>query len=254
FEEGREDLVAGDGVFLENNQFLALTWLEGEDLGEIQEGKADKSTSAVKSRNRRLVKSGSRLPCDLVNLGDVAVISNEESNGPISLWASKNSQDQPNVLVINKGKGILEDFGEVAMKDRELFIGGTSSYVFGPNGPSQNLFYEFQFVKLLKNKEVAQLEVEYNKELSLEKICVKSHRKKIKKLEGSGNSAMNALFSGTTKTGRFVKAALEGVGGRQQKNKNKKGRKGRSKELYVEEEVSISDVSTDMGLSKGNGG
>ncbi|MCI45995.1 hypothetical protein A2U01_0067235, partial [Trifolium medium] len=84
---------------------------------------------------------------------------------------------------------------DVAMKDRELFRGGASRSVIGPNGLSQVVFPEYQYVKLLKNKEVAQLEEDYVKELVVEKNCDNGQRKKKKNSAGSDNSVVNALLS-----------------------------------------------------------
>ncbi|MCH95448.1 hypothetical protein A2U01_0016424, partial [Trifolium medium] len=176
-EERREGLVVGDGHILEGNPFLALTWLDGEVLGEDQERVVEKSLSAQRS-GKRLVKTGTRVLGDVVKKGegDVAMISNEESFGLTCCWAAEKEQGlEGDKALFFKGKGIIEVFGDVAMKDRELFRGCASRSVIGPNGPLNS---EFQYVKLLKNKEVAQLEEDYNKEIALEKTCAFDQHKK----------------------------------------------------------------------------
>jgi hypothetical protein len=133
--------VSDDGVRgrLKGNPFLALTWLEGGELGEDFD-KSCEGLLSVQDRRGRLVESGVRIPSEK---GDFN--SNMVSGGPCSNWADPQNKELGLVKDINnlKNKGILEDNSDVAMKNKELFMGGCSSKVHGPGGPSQVCNFEY---------------------------------------------------------------------------------------------------------------
>jgi hypothetical protein len=69
-------------------------------------------------------------------------------------------------------------------------MGGCSSKVLGPGGPSQVRNFEYQWVKPLNNKEIAILDQEYAKEVSAEKSLLSGQRlllsnKNSKKIDGN---------------------------------------------------------------------
>jgi hypothetical protein len=171
-------------------------------------------------------------------------------SGPLNIWGrscGRRERLDP-VCLIDKGKGILIDNGEVAMKDRELFFGGCSNKSGGPVGPVQIESIEYQRIKLLKDREVAKLAFDYDNETLGDENLISGQRhllrnSKGKKLDGNSNLCGNTAFSKYTKAGRLVRAVNEKKGGRKGKKGKKKKSKGHGKNSNVEESNSISDDS-----------
>ncbi|GAU39363.1 hypothetical protein TSUD_56900 [Trifolium subterraneum] len=94
--------------------------------------------------------------------------------------------------------------GEVALKDISPFKGGCSSKIIGPDGLEEELEAEFHRVRILENKEVAQLEA---LELSLAKkknnVANINHKKQ--KIAGGGHSGgVNSLMAGTNSSNHHM--------------------------------------------------
>jgi hypothetical protein len=217
---------------LEGNPFLALTWIDGEDLGENLGTSLLNQSSAQKGGEGEMESDLGRVSRDESIRGEVgSVCSIPIGDGPNSNWAGV----VPSTAFTNlKGKGILVDNGDVAMKDRELFNGGCSIYPGGPVGPNQVWSSEYQYIKLLKDKEVAKLAYEYEKEVLGDETYISSQRlllknSKSKKLDGNNNLCANEAFSNFTKAGRLVRAINDKKGGRNSKKGKKKKSKGNHK-------------------------
>ncbi|MCH82537.1 RNA recognition motif, partial [Trifolium medium] len=247
---------------LEGNPFLALTWIDGDDLGEDLDKRGEVLLSAQEEgggllENEDRVSRGDR---EIGNEVDLDFISNLEEVGPVNNWAGLATSELGCVKYHNnlKNKGILEGSGEVAMDCRELFKGGCSSKILGPDGPSQVLLIENNWVKVLKDKEVAQLKYKYEEEIFATKTLVSGQRilsraKKTKKHDGNPISVANDLVSGMMKAGRFARAIKQYAGGRKGKKGKKKGNKGHTKVTTAESNDSISDESVHMETLQRNG-
>jgi hypothetical protein len=187
------------------------------------------------------------VPCEEAIRGEVGSdFSILADVGPGSNWAGA----VPSIALIkNKGKGIMVDTGDVAMKDRELYNGGCSIYPGGPVGPNQIWTLEYQFIKLLKDKEVAKLAFDYEKEvlgdeapISGQRLLVKNFKNK--KVDDINNLCANAAFSSFTKAGRLVRAINEKKkGGKNSKKGKKKKSKAFHKNSVTETDDPISEDS-----------
>ncbi|GAU49580.1 hypothetical protein TSUD_139970 [Trifolium subterraneum] len=103
----------------------------------------------------------------------------------------------------NKGKCIMEEGVDVAMKNRSLFLGGCSSKNIGLHGPREVLDVEYQGVRILKDKEVAQLEMLYENTLSERRELEGGQTKsmKSKKHNGGGGAVqgVNSMYTGESR-------------------------------------------------------
>jgi hypothetical protein len=120
FGEDEGDIFGvAEGNRLDGNPFLALTWIDGDDLGksfDIRKGKGDLvQKGSVESEESRVPNDKA---CRKVAGSDC---SNGVVVGPNNIWVGsleRRDVEAPNILHI-KGKCILIDNDEVAMKDRE---------------------------------------------------------------------------------------------------------------------------------------
>ncbi|MCH80618.1 hypothetical protein A2U01_0001388, partial [Trifolium medium] len=243
-EKRRVQREGGDFI-RDDNSFVALSEVEYEEVGEFQPttpilvlSAAQDVTEKEKGLARSLVEGEKGVGSGYFN-------SNHVENGPKGLADLGLCVDVAAVLDKGKNKLIVSEEGEMAMKYRSLIKGGCSSKINGPVGLEEVLEVENHGVRILNNREVAQLEA-YELSLAHKNNIIGSNflkAKKQKNVGGGSSTGTNSLLSGMTRTGRFVRAVHEGAKVKANKKDNNK-RKGRTKtRQVVESEESISDVS-----------
>jgi hypothetical protein len=212
------------------NHILALTWVGSEEVGE------EESLSALQSEKQRDVLQNSR-----DEVGEEERVLETQLTNSVN---GSNEVDQDlglDCLVIqnNKGKGIMIEEDDVAMKDRFLFKGSCSKKSIGPDGPEVVGGEEYQHVILIKDVEVAQLAFFHEKTERERLIESQTKLVKSKKQKKGGNGAnSNFMKGGFTKTARLVKALKDGPRGKKTNKKNKKS-SGMARELHQEAEEDL---------------
>jgi hypothetical protein len=135
------------------------------------------------------------------------------------------------------------------MENRILFKGGCSNSYIGLVGPNNFTEMEYQPVCVLKNREVALLDIEYQKECAekesqpLVPLIVK---KKRRGADDGASLAASVLYGGLTKAGRLAKNCQQSIRGR----KNNKKRNEKSQTLVIKDDVVSDENNQDKLLER----
>ncbi|MCH82760.1 RNA recognition motif, partial [Trifolium medium] len=252
FEEERSNFGIEEENIRVSNTFLALTWVQDEEVGEATEmGVVTDSLSALQvgesdPTSPRLISVVEKV------VGPSVLNSNCVENGP-------NKECELGLIMgcvvdkkYEKNKGILID-SDVPMKNRSLIRGGCSRKVIGLDGPNVMLEEETQWISILINKEVAQLRNEFEAEMAVRQSHEKRHcnllnSKKHKAVEGGAAKGVNAVMARTTKAGRLARVIQECARGKgKKKNSNRKGRPKLSMVEAVQDSIVEDPSSHDPG-------
>jgi hypothetical protein len=237
---------------------------EGEEVGGVQEKGEERGmllsalTLVVGGEQTNLLietsEEGEMEARDLVTQQHLL-----SEDGPRETGCGLGQGSNINEIIINKGKNIMLEEDEVAMKDINLFKGSCSRKKYiGPDGLEVAWEEEYQVVKFLKDVEVAQLGFFHENNLFVQQNVPETqniplvHKKQKKGGGGGVIHNTSSMIAGLTKVERFAKAVHDGPRGRKN-NKKSNGRATKPTHEVDEDPICSDSAGSDAQLVNGQG-